>query len=136
MCAEASFAIGAEHLLAEVFERAFQVAERDVLVYHQAFALRELGKVRREGILRDTESFELVEERLKTGDCVRPSTSLSDSGIRPEAKEDTIFRNRCVEIPVCDKGADGRFDAIDFRVEGIRNCSAAATSAESLMRTP
>lgn len=80
------------------------------------------GSLIGEGILRDTESFELVEERLKTGDCVRPSTSLSDSGIRPEAKEDTIFRNRCVEIPVCDKGADGRFDAIDFRVEGIRNC--------------
>ena len=47
MCAETRFAIGAEHLLAEVFERALQVAERDVLVYHQAFALRELGKVRR-----------------------------------------------------------------------------------------
>ena len=49
MCAEASFAIGAEHLLAEVLERAFQIAERDALVYHQAFALRELGKVRRIG---------------------------------------------------------------------------------------
>ena len=47
MRTEASFAIGAEHLLAEVFERAFQVAERDTLVYHQAFALRELGKVLR-----------------------------------------------------------------------------------------
>ena len=47
MGAEARLAIGAEHLLAEVFERAFQVAERDVLVYHQAFALRELRKVRR-----------------------------------------------------------------------------------------
>lgn len=44
-----SLAIGAEHLLAEVFERALQVAERDVLVYHQAFALRELGKMRRIG---------------------------------------------------------------------------------------
>lgn len=80
------------------------------------------GSLIGEGILRDTESFELVEERLKTGDCVQPSTSLSDSEIRPGMKGATIFGNRCVEIPVCDKGADRRFDAIDFRVEGIRSC--------------
>ncbi len=45
MCAEAGFALGAEHLLAEVIQGALQVAEGDALVYHQALALVELGQV-------------------------------------------------------------------------------------------
>ena len=47
--AETRLAVGAEHLLAEVFQRALQVAEGDALVYHQALALGELGQVRRVG---------------------------------------------------------------------------------------
>ena len=45
MGAEARLAIGAEHLLAEVVERALQVAERDALVDDQAFDLRELRQM-------------------------------------------------------------------------------------------
>ena len=42
---EARFAVGAEHSLAEVVERALQIAERDALVDDKALDLGELGQV-------------------------------------------------------------------------------------------
>ena len=49
MGAEPRLALLAEHLLAQVVERALEVAERDALVHHEALDLRELGQVGRVG---------------------------------------------------------------------------------------
>ena len=43
--AEARLAVRAEHGLAEVVKRAFQIAERDALVYDKALNLGELGQM-------------------------------------------------------------------------------------------
>ena len=49
MRTETRLAIGAEHLLAEIVERALQVAKRNALVDNEAFHLVELRQVARVG---------------------------------------------------------------------------------------
>ena len=75
-----------------------------------------------EGLLRDIESFKLVEEGLKRKSCVQPPRDLLSSKTYAEATEVVISEKGNVEIPICGEGVNGRFNAIDFRVQGIRNC--------------